>query len=417
MKDQKSSTINKCFRALQVNPYNKKTITLINPGFTLLELITVLAALGTLTAIAAGSFQNIFEDLENDEVQAHLNSAGNDCLKALGNLKSPTKYDSKNITLDHLSSNPDKTKNKDFPYLIDSIDDNLLAKNGYKINSNFKSCAYFQIDPIDSNSNTHPSIGFGIHNNKLTKFGISADSDQKKSARNACERWAGDKCVEQEKESYDKFFIYMNNTKYRREMCELNFRKKIAAEPNIGKWKRWDASTDQACNNTNPVPNSNEQYRQSCKWNKCNKTAYVHDGKFVGYTEQSKKDAQSTACSSNVARYINQEMKIDGSTYDGNAVEGVNIPSCTSPVNICRGSQINDPDDFKECEIDEQVAACKIHLNLIRKGEIKPIKNGDGSSTVGKGAGAGGSDLRGLPPCGQNVWIKDEVVHYEDPDK
>ena len=58
----------------------------------------------------------------------------------------------------------------------------------------------------------------------------------------------------------------------------------------------------------------------------------------------------------------------------------------------------------------------QIHLNLIRKGEIKPIKMVM-DPPVGKGAGAGGSDLRGLPPCGQNVWIKDEVVHYEDPDK
>ena len=78
---------------------------------------------------------------------------------------------------------------------------------------------------------------------------------------------------------------------------------------------------------------------------------------------------------------------------------------------------MNDPDDFKECEIEEQVSACKIHLNLIRKGEINYTKNGDGSTTVGKGAGPGGSNLMGLPPCGQDVWIKGRVVHYEDPNK
>ena len=40
----------------------------------------------------------------------------------------------------------------------------------------------------------------------------------------------------------------------------------------------------------------------------------------LSYTEQSKKDAQSTACSSNVARYINQNEN-RWHTYDGNAVE------------------------------------------------------------------------------------------------
>ena len=386
----------------------KNTEILATSGFTILELITVLAIFTTLSAIASRSLQNTFDDLENDEVQAHLNSAGTDCLKALSNLKSPTKYDSKNITLDHQGSRLDKTKNIDFPYLVNSIDDQLLAKNGYKINTYYKSCTYFQIDPIDSNSNTHPSIGFGIHNNKLTKFGISASDDQKKVARDACERWAGEKCVEQQKESYDKFFIYMSNTKYRREMCELNFRKKIAAEPSIDKWKRWDASTDQACDNANPVPNSNEQYLQSCRWNKCNKTAYVHDGKFVGYTEESKKLAQSTACSTNIARYINQEIEIGGGMYDGGTIEKIDIPNCSKPVSICDGKQFNDPtsDTFKACDIELNVSRCKLDLEERRK-KKPPVK---GEYIVGKDEG-----LSGLPPCGQKVWIENNVVYEENP--
>ena len=57
------------------------TIKASTDGFSLLELITILAVLTLLTTIASTTFKNIFNDLENDEAQAYLNSMASECLK------------------------------------------------------------------------------------------------------------------------------------------------------------------------------------------------------------------------------------------------------------------------------------------------------------------------------------------------
>ena len=63
-------------------------------------------------------------------------------------------------------------------------------------------------------------------------------------------------------------------------------------------------------------------------------------------------------------------------------------------------------EDFDLCEIETQVSKCTIHLEKIRKG-------GGGPHIVGESQGPNGSNLLGLPPCGQKVWVYDEVIHYE----
>ena len=82
-------------------PTSKKVFTRGVPapsaGFSLVELVCVLAGVTLLTSIAATTIENNFVEFENDETQAHLNSAANECLRALGNLKSPEKYNSKNL--------------------------------------------------------------------------------------------------------------------------------------------------------------------------------------------------------------------------------------------------------------------------------------------------------------------------------
>jgi len=54
-----------------------------------------------------------------------------------------------------------------------------------------------------------------------------------------------------------------------------------------------------------------------------------------------------------------------------------------------------------------QINKCTIDLEKIRT--EKP----DGKYVVGQGAD-NGNDLEGLPPCGQTVWVYDEVIHYEE---
>jgi len=105
----------------------------------LIELIVVLAGIAVLASISSTILRNIFSDLENDKVQAHLNSLSADCLKIqASNTGSKSAIPSSAI-----------------------VDTNLLEKNNYEENSK-NSCKYFQINPRDKTSKTHFAMGFDI---------------------------------------------------------------------------------------------------------------------------------------------------------------------------------------------------------------------------------------------------------------
>lgn len=118
-------------------------------GFSLIELIVVVTGLAVLTSIASTALQSVFSDLENDEVQAHLSSLTADCLRTYINL-----VDTNNVM-------PSQT----------SINTNLFDKNSYEENiRNSRKC--LQINPKDSASKTHSSMGFGLFYSKVTKFTV-----------------------------------------------------------------------------------------------------------------------------------------------------------------------------------------------------------------------------------------------------
>ena len=50
----------------------------LDAGFSLVELVCVLAGVTLLTSIAATTIQNNFVEFENEETKAHLNSAANE---------------------------------------------------------------------------------------------------------------------------------------------------------------------------------------------------------------------------------------------------------------------------------------------------------------------------------------------------
>ena len=137
-------------------------------GFSLIELITVVAGIAILTSLSIPGLVKLFASFENDEVKAHLNALAADCLSVSANM-----VDSEELM-------PAPT----------SVDTNLLNKNGY-VEKSGNSCMYFQINPKNSSSKTHFSMGFGIANNKVTKFAIK-DSANSNDITTECKQWAGE---------------------------------------------------------------------------------------------------------------------------------------------------------------------------------------------------------------------------------
>jgi len=376
-----------------VKLHNNSTLkSAFSHGYSLIELITVLSVLALLISIANTALQNIFKDLDNDELQAHLNNAGSECLRAIRSLKTPERYQTtKNLALDNDRNLPETDKNVDLPFLIDAIDDDLLEKIGYKINSTYKNCMYFQVEPIDSSSSTKPILGFGIYNNRLFKFGIAKQDSANKDARYACERWAGENCASGKTTSYNKFFLWMNNRTYFRDKCEKEFQAKITESSEVKFWDRWDASNDNICDIQSPVKNTNSNYRTKCKHSLCNKRAYIVDGKFVGYNEADYNQATALECSNSISSYINS------SSYNGAAEEKTTgLAGCTGTKYICDYKEHTE-ESYKLCKIESAVSECKKDLEDKRKAKVE-----NGFIDV---AGTG------LSPCGRRYWVCNGAVY------
>lgn len=352
-------------------------------GFSLIELIVVLAGLGVLTAIAATSFQRIFTDQENDAVQAHLNSLAVDCLKIQA------------INADSKSAMSPPT----------SVDTYLLNKNSYIENSD-NSCKYFQINPKDSTSKTHFSMGFGIANGKVTKFAIK-DSANTSGIVNACKSWAGEGNCLDNGSDYTAFFEHMDNVRIARATCNINLNTYLNTPPppnppDGGDKKTWDAETDKDCKNKTLPADKNSYSTVNCNTNGCNKEVKIKNGQIVGYNESDYQLAEALLCQDSISAYINGD-------YSGGSEIKTDLTGCTEDKYICDYSEVS-KESYENCKIQEAISKCTVNLEYIRKN--KP----DSSNPYVVGASANqdnpsNSDLVGLPPCGQKVWVCKEVIY------
>ena len=280
---------------------------LIGQGFTLVELITVIADLALLTSVASTALIKTFNDLENDKVQAHLNSLAADCLK----------LSAKNA--DSQAAMPATT----------SIDRNLIDKSSpedpsaaYKEKEN-NSCAYFQIDPNDSSSETHFSIGFGIAYGKVTKFAIvdeasNLNDDTETDIKIACKLWAGEGNCLANGSDYSAFFTHMDDVRKAKANCNINLKTAIESEANPsdgGDEDTWDPEADKDCKDKTLPANASSYNTANCKTGGCTKDVKIKGGKIVGYSDLDYNKAQTLECSNSVNSYIN------GAKYNGGSIK------------------------------------------------------------------------------------------------
>ena len=194
----------------------------------------------------------------------------------------------------------------------------------------------------------------------------------------------------------NNFFKYMHNVSNARDTCELTFRNNLTTTPNPPSktHDRWDISKGEGCNDITPKKNSEAWTTTKCTTTGgCAKPAYVLDGKFVGYENSDYNQAQSLACSNSINTYINS------GSYTGGAEEKTDLTGCTGTKYICDYSE-HSKNSYESCKIQAAISKCTIDLETIRN-----AGNG-GPSTVGASA-----NLEGLPPCGQEVWVCDKVIH------
>ena len=192
-----------------------------NKGFTLLELIVVLAGLGILSSLALPAFIKLLDSNKVDEIKALLNSAAADCLQ---NSRSDTD-----------------------PIVDDEIiSDGIIEKIGYKIDrdnsilnsDNIPKCSMLWLKPTngEENDSVRYNIGFSLSNGSLDKLASTEVAEKKPD----CIKWAG-KC--KFSKAAKILEEYKEKIREAQAACALSFTNwKDKGKMNPAKFKRWDSS-------------------------------------------------------------------------------------------------------------------------------------------------------------------------------
>ena len=200
-------------------------------GFTLLELIVVLAGLGILSSLALPNFVALLDSNNVDEIKALLNSAAADCLQ--------------------------KRRSENDP-IVDNeiISDDIIRKSGYRINQTLSilddegkpKCSQLLLEPIngDNEDLVRYNIGFQLlSNGRLDKI-ASTEMERKRAD---CIRWAG-KC--EISECAKKLEDYKNEVRVARDSCNASLSEwKKTMDPE--RYQQWDANKGPDGPNTCPL--------------------------------------------------------------------------------------------------------------------------------------------------------------------
>ena len=335
-------------------------------GFTLLELIVVLAGLGILSSLAIPNYMRYLDYAKVDEAKALLNSTAADCLQKLRR-KSSTE------SLIDIKANDT------------IISFQRLKKTGYIFKDgseritdeeyipNCKSVSITAAREIDRKSRL-PDLGFELFDDgTLTK--ISSDSGSE--TKFPCESWAGKYCTEEAAlVEWQKLNEAIAKAKGE---CKKSFDSFIASG-GTGHTKQWDPVKTSKCTTAPPKFEDPE----TCTAIGCTKDSWYIDGKICGYepTDMAKCEAErdNEICTAEKAKMAaNKETteRIDGDQLNG----------CESPVWFFNGENKHSVDKWKPlmCErnINRVISETSTYKGNVELCDRSPIYICNGEELTG----------------------------------
>ena len=221
-------------------------------GFTLLELIVVLAGLGILSSLAIPNFVDIFDSNNVDEIKALLNSAAADCLQKKRSESDP-------IVDEEIISDP----------IIESIGYKIDTTNSILNSNSIPKCSLLLLEPIrgDKADEVRYNIGFQLlSNGKLDKL-ASTEGGKK---RPDCIKWAG-KC--EFSEDAKILQEYKDKITAEKEKCDLKFKEwKTNKKMKPVQFQEWDSTKGPDTCPLSPPGGGDTSYKgsSSCTTAGCN---------------------------------------------------------------------------------------------------------------------------------------------------
>lgn len=199
-------------------------------GFTLVELVVVLAGLAALSAIAIPGILNQIKLSKIESVKASMNAYAAECLG---------KY--------RTSTNP----SKDYVNKVEpSFDPDQLDNLGYKIDGDNKTCTSFAIKPLDDNEVFSYGMKFEVIGGNVVKTGYPYGSPPQESALRSCKNWAGQNCGMSDEQKAR--LAEERALQKRKDSCDSNYldwtlKAKLANSDLPGTGRSW-SSKDKDCN-------------------------------------------------------------------------------------------------------------------------------------------------------------------------
>jgi len=197
-------------------PAIKTVICLENGGFSLLELIAVVAILGIISALAIPNITKWIALSRIDAVKTLLNSAAAECLQDVRTGIDPTE------------ASPSES----------AISNENLSSYGYQIKGTDTKCSSFFAVPANEDDKFMYQLGFKISaNGDIVKIAVPASDS---GSLNSCKNWAGVNCgVSAEQQAVWDALAKIEKDK---KTCNDDFYAWLQ-KPSSGSYNRWDETT------------------------------------------------------------------------------------------------------------------------------------------------------------------------------
>ena len=231
-------------------------------GFSLIELIVVLAGLGILSSLATSNVIKYLDYAKVDEAKTLLNKAAAECLQEFR--RDPINAGDRALF---------NAKDQDGGDLPDILSEERLASTGYQFSSDYMKCENTSISAIspDDSSKRYPGLSFVISGGVLIKGATDDGSETETAAKS----WAGSNVSKGEElilwQEHDALIRQAKRT------CEESLSQWLADENNRGKYNQaWNSQATSQCPQGPPKVEN-----EFCTPNGCNQTIYGYKGRII----------------------------------------------------------------------------------------------------------------------------------------
>ena len=289
-------------------------------GFSLLELVVVLAGLGILSSLAIPNFIKILDQNNLDSAKATVNKVAAECLQKLRNTE-------------EIQRSSVDAVDEDF------LDLKLIENLGFQAED--QKCVGFGLNPIDPGSKIFHNFGFTIDTATL-RLKKNASSGNTEDSEASCKLWAGNNCTSNE--NLKKFKAIQASMDEAKRTCSERSEKQRNNPKYIGTITTWNESSSKSCPTSASNPDALTFPREGCDPGGCVQTTYLCEGVNYGTNETGYKacrqNSADAACLASIDTYISNNPKITQGP--------ININNCTDPHYIANDKAFKDEDDWKK---------------------------------------------------------------------